>query len=262
MGKRYILIRTNGVLKRLLKVEISGGKEEVYISGCSPSHKVNIFRGSNTINIPAGTEFKHDINFTNYEKTMVGSYRGKFHIGYKSTGTSVAVVGPMKSEFEIPGLKELETVVGLEQYYPGKLKYYKTISKANPRDIIIPDMGMAQSGKFGVRRCVGANIEELFGENPFEIEIVAIPKALVGQQFSYNFQKEDPPTMINIILSASRLGLGLMFHQNSASINRGWFDHSVHATCRQFSQKMGNGMQELRLDFRIIEDHLTMQPDT
>jgi hypothetical protein len=256
LAARYLLIRSKGKLYRLLKIQISNKKGEVFISPPKTGGMVELFEGSENLQSPVGEDVNQNINFTEYMKGGVGNFRGNFHIGYRATGVSVLKVGILTHAFKLPGLKEMQGTVELEQYYPAKLDLYPETPNIRRDDILLPDTLQFPPANLIPDRFKDKNIEEIFGENPFFISLIAIPKHLTG--FSQSFRPDEMPFQQACVFArCPHFTLCIMVNQESFNIEQEWPDHARHINGRSAITRIVDKTQHMQIDFRIVRYFLS-----
>ena len=259
MPARYLLVRSDGCLRQILRLGVSSGKGELYISPGETGGSTKIYSGTKRVTAPKGQVVKGDIDFTTCDYSEVNAHRGKFHIGYKCSGESVAVVGPLKNEFTVPGLKNLDQAVSIQQFYPARLDLFPSTTKIRDKDILLPDMGRLHSDNLLKKSFAGQNVEDFFGEDSFDIEFVMMPKSMLGGTYIAHHQKDDVLKSMGLFVNFGRFVLGVFCNQDQSSMKRGWFDHSIHVNARNHQKVHSDGSLDVKIDFRIIRTYFREQ---
>lgn len=253
MAERHIVFRSKGIFRKILRLGFSAGKQELYISPTEGNCQVKVFRGSDLLEVPTEGGSTHDTDFTQFEHGAFESFKGKFHVAYKSTGESVAVVGPMKSEFSIPGLDKLTNPIEIGSFYPADITLFPSTSKIRTKDLLLPDKGQLPSSPLNPNKFIGSDIEDIFHGNPFHIKFFAIPASYYGQSLPLRFSGDDVPISLLSFIKVERFVLGIIMCQFKVDLKRGWLDHSKLLNSRILDTQTSSDRRQLRGDLRIIE---------
>jgi hypothetical protein len=206
----WVCVRTRGRLRRFLRIG-AARDGSVYTTIGIPIKGATVYTGETRMP-PGVASVSQDYTRTPSEEFTASLQQ---HTGFKPSGAIFTKFDQRGyAVMPLPALKDLRGPLLLEQIYPSPLDEFIEIPQPRNRDVVVPDSARSP------QNIHPREIEERFGDQPFHLELFAVPKTML-------FSVHQPATVGFVIeLEVPLYRLVGLFRQDDVDLQRGWLDRT------------------------------------